>query len=176
MEKLGRFLGAFLSIMLFMGICSIAEEITLTTYYPAPYGAYNELSVSQAVSTDNTTNALAVSSTDDDTLAPIISASARLNGMLLGSNNATASYYILNVSSGSPLTSRFYVRNDGYVGIGTTSPSVELEVSGTVNATAYSVGNPATPGAAGVTTINYLRPDTSTGTITVINGIVTAIN
>jgi len=31
--------------MLFIGISSIAEEITLTTYYPAPYGAYEELDV-----------------------------------------------------------------------------------------------------------------------------------
>jgi len=48
MERLGRFLGAFfgafLCIVLLMGIYSIAEEeITLTTYYPAPYGAYDAM-------------------------------------------------------------------------------------------------------------------------------------
>ena len=174
MKKTVRFFVAFLFALLCVGVYLIAEEITLTTYYPAPYGAYKELSVSQAESTDNTTNALAVSSTDSDTLAPIISASAQLNGMLLGSDSTSASYYILNVLSGSPLTSRFYVRNDGNVGIGNTNPSVKLEVSGTVNATAYSVGNPATSGATA--TINYLRPDMTQGTITVINGIVTTIN
>jgi len=47
MERLGRFLGAFfgafLCVVLLMGIYSMAEDITLTTYYPAPYGAYDEL-------------------------------------------------------------------------------------------------------------------------------------
>lgn len=45
MEKVLRFFGVFLFVMLFMGTSVIAEEITLTTYYPAPYGAYEELSV-----------------------------------------------------------------------------------------------------------------------------------
>jgi hypothetical protein len=53
MERLGRFLGAFfgafLCVVLLMGIYSIAEDITLTTYYPAPYGAYKELTVTDKV-------------------------------------------------------------------------------------------------------------------------------
>ncbi|MCX5687703.1 MAG: hypothetical protein NTV71_03550 [Candidatus Omnitrophica bacterium] len=178
MERLGRFLGAFfgafLCVVLLMGIYSMAEDITLTTYYPAPYGAYNEMSVSQAVSTNNTTSALIVSSTDNDTLAPVISASTRLNGLLLNANDVTSTYYILNVRSGA--TSRFYVRNDGYVGINNTAPTCNLDVTGTVNATTYSAGGTA-PVADGTYIVgDKITPITgNNGTITVKGGIITAI-
>ena len=167
MQKTFNFFYAFLLALLGFGVTLMAENITLTTYYPAPYGAYNEMSVSQIESTNNTTSALIVSSTDNDTLAPIISASTRLNGMLLNADDVTATYYILNVRSGA--TSRFYVRNDGNVGIGSTSPSAALDVNGTINATAYSVGNPATAGCDGTFTDGVGR------TVTVKKGIITSI-
>lgn len=44
MQKIARIFTAFLFLMLCMCVAGIAEEtITLTTYYPAPYGAYEEL-------------------------------------------------------------------------------------------------------------------------------------
>lgn len=178
MERLGRFLGAFfgafLCVVLLMSIYSIAEDITLTTYYPAPYGAYNEMSVSQAVSTNNNTSALIVSSTDNDTTAPAIFASTRLNGMLLSANDVTAAYYILSINSGA--TSRFYVRNDGNVGINNNAPAYTLDVTGTVNATTYSAGGTA-PVADGTYTVgSKITPVTGNdGTITVQGGIITAI-
>ncbi len=168
MQKTFNFFYAFLLAILGFGATLMAEDITLTTYYPAPYGAYNEMSVSQIESTSNTTSALIVSSTDDDTLAPVISASTRLNGMLLNANDVTATYYILNVRSGT--TSRFYVRNDGNVGIGSTSPSAALDVNGTIKATAYSVG--ASTGASGT----FTTADAVPKTVTVTNGIITGIN
>ena len=45
MKKILRFFSIFLFAILFIGIPGIAEEITLTTYYPAPYGAYDALNV-----------------------------------------------------------------------------------------------------------------------------------
>jgi len=45
MKRISRFFYVFLFLMLFIGISVIAEEITLTTYYPAPYGSYEELEV-----------------------------------------------------------------------------------------------------------------------------------
>jgi hypothetical protein len=173
MERLGRFFGAFLSVMLFMGIYSIAEEITLTTYYPAPYGAYNELSVSQqqekAVGELKTSALTVLSTTDDTETMPLISASTKLNGMLLDSEDATDSYYILNIRAGEPLTSKFYVRADGNVGIGTAVPTTALDVNGTINATSYST----TDGAVGVTTGTFLTADLKT--VTVKNGIIVSI-
>ena len=46
MDRVVRSVAVFLFIMFCTSVYSIAdEEITLTTYYPAPYGAYEELSV-----------------------------------------------------------------------------------------------------------------------------------
>lgn len=47
MNRLTRFFTAFIFFLLCIGVCGIAEEITLTTYYPAPYGAYDELSANR---------------------------------------------------------------------------------------------------------------------------------
>jgi hypothetical protein len=88
--------------------------------------------------------------------------------MLLDSNDATASYYILNVRSGASLTSRMYVRNDGNVGIGTTNPSAVLDVSGGVNATSYSAG-----GTAGYT--GDLKDSNGVKIADVKNGLITVV-
>lgn len=162
MRKTFNFFYAFLLALLGFGVTLMAEDITLTTYYPAPYGAYNELSVSQTESTNNTTSALIVSSTDDNTLAPVVSASTKLNGMLLSSDDATAAYYILNIRSGASLTSRFYVRNDGNVGIGTTDPKAAIDVNG-------AIAISGTPGIDG----SFI--DLNNRVVTVKKGIITSI-
>lgn len=167
MRKIARTITVVLFAILCLGISSIAEEITLTTYYPAPYGAYEELAISQAVSTNNTTSALTISSTDADITVPLVSATTQLRGMLLDSNNATSSYYLLNLRSGATPTSRFYVRNDGRIGIGTTNPVATVDVNGTVNATSYSVDG--TSGASG----SFTTLDGKT--VTVTDGIITSI-
>lgn len=43
MDRILRFLCVVFVMVFFMGVSSMAEEITLTTYYPAPYGNYEEL-------------------------------------------------------------------------------------------------------------------------------------
>jgi hypothetical protein len=43
MEKIVRCCVLILFAVLCIGVASMAEEITLTTYYPAPYGSYEEL-------------------------------------------------------------------------------------------------------------------------------------
>ncbi len=55
MERLGRFLGAFLLAVLGFGVTLIAEEITLTTYYPAPFGNYEELQAAKLAIGSSTT-------------------------------------------------------------------------------------------------------------------------
>ena len=55
MKKLGRFLAALFFVVFFMASSSIAEEITLTTYYPAPQGNYDELQATKLAVGSSTT-------------------------------------------------------------------------------------------------------------------------
>jgi hypothetical protein len=116
MERLGRFLGAFLSIMLFMGIYSIAEEITLTTYYPAPYGAYEELST-----TGNTylatTSGKAVGI---GTTAPATGMALDVNGKI----NATA--YSVGTTPGAVNTTITYVKTVDFITLSVTTGSITV--------------------------------------------------
>ena len=129
MNKLTRFLAMFMLLLFCMGVSSIAEEITLTTYYPAPYGAYDELSAEELDVED---------------------------GIVVG-----AGYIGIAIAPPNGLIVQ------GNVGIGTASPTKELDVNGTINATDYEVN-----GAAGWTGwfddgINYR--------VAVTNGIITNV-
>jgi hypothetical protein len=55
------------------------------------------------------------------------------NGVLINIATTSSSYYALNVQSAG--TSRLYVRADGNVGIGTTTPAYKLDVNGRLGAT-----------------------------------------
>ncbi|PIP67913.1 MAG: hypothetical protein CO035_06995 [Candidatus Omnitrophica bacterium CG_4_9_14_0_2_um_filter_42_8] len=47
MQKTFNFFYVFLLALLGFGVTLMAEDITLTTYYPAPYGNYEELQASK---------------------------------------------------------------------------------------------------------------------------------
>jgi len=67
-------------------------------------------------------------------------------------------------------TNRLIVTNDGNVGIGTTSPSEKLEVSGTIKATGYK----SSDGTAGMTdTRSFNDADGNAHAITIKNGLIT---
>jgi len=62
MQKLIRFFAVALFFVFCISVSSIAEEITLTTYYPAPYGNYEELQATSLAVGSTTT----VPTTDGD--------------------------------------------------------------------------------------------------------------
>jgi len=62
MRKIVRCSALILFAVLSIGVASIAEEITLTTYYPAPYGNYEELQATKLAVGSATT----MPSTDGD--------------------------------------------------------------------------------------------------------------
>ncbi len=55
MQKLSRFFAVVLFVVLCMGASSVAEEITLTTYYPSPEGNYDELQAAKLAVGSSTT-------------------------------------------------------------------------------------------------------------------------
>jgi hypothetical protein len=112
-------------VLLFSLFVFAEESITITTYYPSPYGSYKALSAWK---------------------------------MGVGTN------YSNSTNMGTLSDSNLIV--EGSVGIGTTSPTQKLDVSGTVNATAYNAAG--TPGMDGptsggiiitVSSVNHISPN-----------------
>ncbi|MBU4343522.1 MAG: hypothetical protein KJ902_01080 [Candidatus Omnitrophica bacterium] len=66
MKKISKIVTLFFFLVLGLGISSIAEEITLTTYYPAPYGAYEELRAKRMAVGTNYLDASTVTVGDDN--------------------------------------------------------------------------------------------------------------
>ena len=129
---------------------AIAEEITLTTYYPSPRGVYQEL---------RTAGDMAIGRLD----AP----SARLE--IVGASDSAGN--ALQVRSANQNT-LLLVQNDGKVGIGTPAAGYKLDVNGTVNATGIRLPTGAannyvlTSDASGVGTWQTLSTSSQTNLAT----------
>lgn len=99
-------------------VYAIAEEITLTTYYPSPRGVYDELRTR-----------------GDVAIGKLEPPGARLEIVGGGATSATSALRVRNVDQ-TPLLE---VQNGGNVGIGTGSPAAKVEVAGQIKITG---GNP----------------------------------
>ncbi len=133
-------------ILLGTALYALAEDLTLTTYYPSPRGMYNEL---------RTSGDVAIGTTSPITGAPGSGLPPRLYVLGTGVNTTLR---IDNTTTGSEL-SPVVVNSVGDVGIGTTDPGgFKLRVVGTVRMDGLQLGTSATPGhvltanAAGVGT------------------------
>ncbi len=129
---------------------AIAEEFTLTTYYPSPRGVYNEL----RVGSPNVT-------------APL----AKLH--VVGDGTSLPFKVEDSPSDGTP----FVITGSGDVGIGMNSPSAKLDVAGSANISqAAAIGANATIGGTatigGDTTVggNLSVAGTMTGGNLTVNG------
>jgi len=156
MQKSFNFFYAFLLAVLGFGATLIAEEITLTTYYPAPYGAYNELTTTGNTYLATTSGKVGIGLLATDTIQNKLDVE--------GSVAIGASY-----SGTSPAAPANGLIVQGNVGIGTTDPGTNaLKVNGTIDATNYSAGG--APGYSGTFDDGFGK------TVTVTNGIITSVN
>ncbi|MBI2885011.1 MAG: hypothetical protein HYY15_02435 [Candidatus Omnitrophica bacterium] len=118
---------------------ALAEDLTLSTYYPSPRGVYKEL---------RTTGDVAIGTTS----APM----ARLH--VIGAGGIAHPFRVEDAPGGD--ATPFVINSNGQVGIGTSNPAadIKLHVAGTVRMEGFQLGTSAAPGqvltanAAGVGT------------------------
>ena len=104
-----------LALLLATVVYVIAEDITVTTFYPSPRGVYNQL---------RTMNQTTLAETGGNVGIGMAAPGSRLVVQGAGATNATSSLNVTNNAAASLL----FVRDDGNVGIGTVAPTVPLHI------------------------------------------------
>ncbi len=118
--------GAVAIILLGTLAYALAEDLTLTTYYPSPRGMYKELRTSGDVAIGTTETPQARLQVVGSLMAPAL--------YVVGGGGTTT----LRVDAAPGDTAPFLIDSNGNVGIGTTSPSASGKLD--VNGTAYVRG------------------------------------
>ncbi|MGA2775832.1 MAG: hypothetical protein ABSE81_07230 [Candidatus Omnitrophota bacterium] len=180
--SLATLIFAFFSSFVFIQSAVSDETLTITTYYPSPYGSYHELrSQRMAIGIDYIQGATycwpggTCTTTIPNTASLVVEGNVGIgtptpvNTLDVESNLAVGADYsgkLAAPSNGAII--------EGNVGIGTSSPAAgrALDVNGTINATGYQADG--TPGKSTTFTVVKTATGTlTTCTITVTNGIVT---
>ncbi len=88
-------------------------------------------------------DALSILNAGTGTLILADNSNASGNGVSIDVQSSSASQYALRVTSNNSATNGLYVRADGRVGIGTTTPATTLDVNGRITALEGDFSNPA---------------------------------
>jgi hypothetical protein len=145
----------FLVLFLIVPLGFSQETITLSTYYPSPFGVYQRLVTNTLGVGDNNTAVSGIDSSD----APDPSVTAQQGDVWVAGDVGVGTrtpQNRLDVNGSAAIGSGYAGTNaaptnglivEGDVGIGTPSPAVKLEVAGQVKFGAYTL--PATDGNSG---------------------------
>lgn len=128
-------------------LCFADETLTITTYYPSPYGSYQDLYVANTLGIGTTapTGPLQVTvgttgarlTTTDFTLSSAGSVIVQKMGAATGN---TYGEITVKRSGGTAVANLVLQGDGGNVGIGTTSPSATLDINGTIRGATYGFG------------------------------------
>lgn len=148
-------------ILIFPVLLFAAESISITTYYPSPYGTYNELRTYSNTYLATDSGFVGIGTTDPGAKLDITYTGAavgddkglhitntmpnqdRLLEITGGTGISAGSYLIYGEGDTLPAES-FVVRGDGNLGIGTTNPGAKLEIAGQYFSAAYALTDAAT--------------------------------
>ncbi len=136
----------FFIFVLFSLSFAVDETMTITTYYPSPYGSYNKLYVASNVGIGTTAPGFELSVAQNMTMggdvtngtAQMVIQGATTVGkkLLLGyDTNGNGFGFIKAGNEGVTWTNLALQPNGGNVGIGTTGPGEKLEVNGNIKFT-----------------------------------------
>ncbi len=123
--------------------CIYAENVSISTYYPSPFGSYKHLSIEDGASVDpaNVYGSLEIARTGDATgngshIAFIRGGTASRMGLGYGRNSDTFGFG--PATTGAFSATNLAIDSTGRVGIGTASPGGRLDVvTGAVNSNDY---------------------------------------
>lgn len=122
----------FTSILIsFTPLLFAEESITITTYYPSPYGSYNQLYVTDKLGIGTTPSTAAL-----DVTGNVLFGDSTAQQVAISTISGIPTIYTWNrpTSTHTPLSIRvqsspqLYLNTDGNVGIGTATPAVALDV------------------------------------------------
>jgi len=129
MQRNFNFFYAFLLALLGLGVTLMAEEITLTTYYPAPYGAYDELSVNNKIAFPTVFSQIVAE-------LPWTTSVETQGNVRIAINTDDVPNDWFKVTHGSAKSVIFSIYGtDGKVGIGVDPAAYKLDVAGDINTT-----------------------------------------
>jgi len=114
MQKTFNFFYAFLLAIFGFGATLMAEDITLTTYYPAPYGAYDELTTTGNTYLATTSGNVGIGTTTPETYKLKV----------IGTIDATA--YSVGTTLGAAATTITYVKTVNFVAQTVTTGTITV--------------------------------------------------
>jgi hypothetical protein len=146
MARLLKGFSLIVFVLSFFSVLVFAEDITITTYYPSPYGVYNQLTTTGTTLLATTSGNVGIGTTTPgyplmvykavtgDVQVQIANGTKNLyigaqwinNIPSLGTNDATSLGLVTNNGE------RIHIDSSGSIGIATTSPGATLEVNGKV--------------------------------------------
>jgi len=162
MLKLGKSIFLIFFLLFFCSVCVFAaEEITITTYYPSPYGSYKQLSVAESGAQTAQDYGLWLTNT-----ATSSTASINKYGMYISStgiwNGVSANNYGLYIATPTGGTNNYgLIVAGGNVGIGTTGPGAALHVAGSDNTPTLLI-QPKVMVNGNISRIRFADPDNGT--------------